>query len=376
MCGRRAVYEENGLTQLVGKNVTVRPIQKIPCFPLSDSKCGTYPRYNTRKYQTSFSPIFMHLSCSERSNRKTCILGEKTALEIARSLVVGYIEEEDDLDSSSEDDGTTYIDYSSSAYSKGMYHPRKSTSSVFKNDNNETLKGTVYSSSSTFFNRNQLAPSGRLASQPSDDAAPDRLRARSNPSIDKYPRAYGGVCDEFSNSSEVRKCRSKSYEQNPRTTQAVNRVVGPKVKLSAKAEAILNAGSPPPAGAPAVGEYAPTILEQDDGNRTMSATVCQDPKATATAKEPTKVNDIKEKDKATAASAVSTMAADILTPDFEDDYMLSGEPDSHSLRSTRKTKARLRIRGPVSIIGEKPVALAEPLAAYGGHYGLPEVRCW
>ena len=289
--------------------------------------------------------------------------------------MVGYIEEEDDLDSSSEDGNTTNIGYASSAYFKDMYHRRRSLSSASKSDNNEKLKGTVCSSSLTSFNHNQLTPFGRLASQPSDDAMPDRLRARSTPSTDKLPRAYGGVCEELSSSLEVRTCRSKSYENPPRTTQAANRVVGPNVKLSAKAEAIVNAESPPPAGTPAVGEYAPTRSEKDEESTTMTAAVRLDPETTEK-KEPRAANEKQEKDKAAAVSAVPTMATDMLTPDYEDDYVLSGTPDFHSLRPTKKTRTRLRIRGAFSIIGEKPVALADPLAAsYSGRRGRPEVRC-
>ena len=373
--------------------------------------------------------------------------------------MVGYIEEEDDLDSADEDDSLTSVNYALPAIFAGSHHRRRLPQSGSDSDSERGPRGTVYSSSYWLAHRNQPTRSDRLASYSSDGATPDRLRAKSTSSDGKRRRAYSGAgddlsrssgarerrskvdsssfifthrdqptrfgrlasyssesatpnrlrakstssdekrqrtyreaSDELSRSSGARERRSRSLGRTPRATSAMEPLVGPRLKLSAKAESIVNAKSPPSAGASGAGAVGRTGWEKREESVT-AAVVQENPglKATATVTENTEqvagatgnkesprviVNSMGEK--GASASTVPTMAINVPTPDFEDDYILSescGRPVSYPLESSRKIKTRLRIRA-LPVVGEKPVALEEPVAPHGGNFLEAQVRCW
>ena len=267
--------------------------------------------------------------------------------------MVGYIEEEDDLDSTDEDGGLTSVNHVLPAFAGSHHHQRLSQSGSDSNIE-RTPRGTVHSSPFWLAHRDQPMRSDRLASHPSDGVIPDRLRARSASSDEKRRRAYSGAGDELSRSSGSRERRSKSIEGSSRATSAMEPLVGPRMKLSAMAESIVNAESPPLAGALGT-----------------TATVTSNTKQVAGATGDSVV------EKAAASSTDPTMATNVPTPDFEDDFIFSyssGRPVPHPLESTRTIKTRLRIRS-LSVVGERPVALEDPVASHGSRVSEAEVRC-
>ena len=374
--------------------------------------------------------------------------------------MVGYIEEEDDLGSTDEDDGLTSVNYALPAYFAGSHHRQRPPQFGSDSDNDRTPRGSVHSSPFWLAHRDQPIHFDRPASQSSDGAIPDRLRAKSTSSYEKRRRAYSGAGDELSRSSGARERRikvdsspssfgpvnqstrfdrlashssegatpdrlrgksnssdekrgrtyraaddelsrssgtrerrSKSFEGTSRSTTSMEPLVGPRMKLSAMAESIINAESPPMSGASGAkagvltglknakkSVEAVVVIPVDTGLKTtatVTANTGQVTGATGNKDSTTAIEESVEK-KAAAASTVPTTMANVPAPDFEDDFMFSDSsvrPVSHSLDSSRKRKTRLRIRS-LSVVGERPVALEDPVASHSVHVLEPEVRYW
>ena len=293
--------------------------------------------------------------------------------------MVGYIEEEDDLDSTDEDGGLTSVNYALPAFYAGSHHRQRSSQSGSDSDNEKAPRGTVYSSPFWLAHRDQPMRFDRLASYSSDGAIPDRPRAKSISLDEKRRQTYSGADDELSRSSGARERRSKSHEGISGAPSSMKPLVGPRMKLSAMAESIVNVESPPMAGAS--GADAGRLTGLKNAKKCVAEAVIPDNTGLKTKAKTNESNTVIEDsvaEKAAAASTFPTMAINRPTPDFEDDFIFSyssGRPLSHPLESSRKIKTRLRIRS-LAVVGERPVASEGPVVPHRSNVLEPEVRCW
>ena len=304
---------------------------------------------------------------------------------------MGYMEEDDALYSMSEDCGATSVDYASSTSAGAGYYKETSQSGSDSVDDEKLPRGGILKSFAMApSQRKNFARSSRLSSRSSDDETRDPARARSNSSADERRRTTSGICEEKRSSSGTRYSRSKSIGGKTRNTRVVGPMVGSRMKLSEKAEAIMNAASPSTAEIPAAGADAPTKSEGNDRNEeavevniaprttTMATENSEAGTAVMSTNEPvTGVENQEATSASTAGKVPFLVAGGILIPAFEGEQMRrasSCRSDLSSRKSSRRIRARVRIRRTLSVNGRDPGVLAYPLTNNGVSFEEPEVR--